>query len=388
MVKSGLGFGDEKLRSHLIMNLLCYFHPVRTFLPCSGAGRFINNVLLELAKKDDVNLELLYSQEWLKMDGRLPENAPLRDLPFHSFPSRENRTERLWKMLQRPRMDSFVPSKTDWVYCPVETLFPIRGNTPVAITIYDIQAFEPDLPWSGSREHRFFAWKWGRWVRASIDRCQLVFTISEFTKSRMVELLSVSPEKVINVGCGVESAFFNTQADPHSASPYICMVGGLRHKKGGAHYLALAKELLDRKSPIRLVVAGPNDPDLEELALALPNLELPGMVPDIDLPGLVSHSLAMVFLSEYEGFGIPPLEAMAAGVPAMVSNRASLPEVVGGAGEVVEPEQTGEIVDWLERLLTDDAFRMHYIEKGKQHVRQYTWQRCAENVFNALEQGR
>ena len=120
-------------------------------------------------------------------------------------------------------------------------------------------------------------------------------------------------------------------------------------------------------------------------AAEYPNIKLLGIVPDEDLPRLLRRSLCLLFLSLYEGFGIPALEAMAAGVPAVVSHCASLPEVVGDAGLVVDPANVGAIVEILESLLNDSKLRQSYIDKGHQHARQYTWYNCANKVIDAFQ---
>jgi glycosyltransferase involved in cell wall biosynthesis len=373
------------------VKIISYIHPSRTFLPCTGAGRHISNTLLGLASKDSINLELLFSNQWLTQGQALPDNCPLNQLPFRTFPMPENRTERLWKLIGYPSMDRYLPDPSDWLFAPMETYFPV-SKCPVAITIYDIQAFEPSLPWSQTRQHRWFRYKWGRWVRRAIDQSRVVFTISEFSKQRMVDLLDAPAQKIVNVGCGVESPFFEiAKADPTIldlpvTSPYIFMVGGLRQKKGGDHYLALAQELRQRRSPIRIVIAGQIDPAYVEAARTHPNITLLGVVPDDALPQLMHNSLCLLFLSLYEGFGIPPLEAMAAGVPAVVANRASLPEVVGGAGLVVEPENTEEIADILINLDSDSTLRQRYIKLGQRHAVQFTWAACVDRIIHAFHE--
>jgi glycosyltransferase involved in cell wall biosynthesis len=279
----------------------------------------MNNVLLGLSQADQAELQLLFSKQWLGTDSRLPFNCPIRHLPFTTFPTVENRTERLWKLIGYPHMDKYVADDTDWLYAPMETYVPVK-KCMTAITLHDIQAFEPNLPWSKTLQHQWFRYKWGRWVRRAIDRSRIVFTISEFSKQRMVDLLDAPADKIVNVGCGVEVPFFEvadidpSRLDRPTPEPYVFMVGGLRQKKGGDFYLAVAETLKRCGSHIQIVIAGQLNPQYAEAARDFPNIHLLGIVPDEDLPKLMRGALCLLFLSLYEGFGIPPLEAMAAGV--------------------------------------------------------------------------
>ena len=375
----------------MALSVTSYIHPIRTFLPCTGAGRHINNVLLQLFQSNFINLQLLFSQQWLTDQKQLPHNCPLQPIPFQTFPMPENQTERLWKLIDYPSMDRYVPDDTDWLYTPMETYIPVK-KTPVAATIHDIQAFEPHLPWSNTWHHRWFRYKWGHWVRRTLTQSRLVFTVSEFSKQRMVTLLGADERKIIVVGNGIEASFFAAaHLDPVTLprpleAPYVFMVGGLRQPKGGDYYLALAQALTQRHSPIQIVIAGQIDPIYARAAEMYDNLHLLGVVPDEDLPKLMRGALCLLFLSLYEGFGIPPLEAMAVGIPAVVANRASLPEVVGESGIVVEPEATEEIVDILLNLEADSVLCREYGQQGRQHAAQYTWPTCADRVIDAFYQ--
>ncbi|WP_375471067.1 glycosyltransferase family 4 protein, partial [uncultured Nostoc sp.] len=295
-------------------------------------------------------------------------------------PGLENPTERTWKLFGYPRMDKYLPDQTDWLYAPMETYIP-ASKCPVAVTIHDVQAFETNLPWSLTWQHQWFRYKWGRWVRRALSDCRVVFTVSEFSKQRMVELLGGDPQKILVVGNGVEQSFFDI-ASINSVdlkrpveAPYTLVIGGLRQKKGGNNVLAVAKTLLERKSNLN-VVAGELEADYIEAAKAHSNITLLGMVPDEDLPRLLRQASSLLFLSLYEGFGMPALEAMAVGIPAIVSNRASLPEVVGDAGIVVNPEETNAIVEILINLEENPRLAEEYVERGRKHAAQYTWLRC------------
>ncbi|MEA5575036.1 glycosyltransferase family 1 protein [Anabaena sp. UHCC 0451] len=371
------------------MNIISYLHPIRTYVPCTGAGRHINNTLLGLASQQNINLELLFSHQWLQADGKLDPRSPLRDIPLNTFPLPENLTERLWKLTQFPKMDKYLPANTDWLFTPMETYIPV-SRCPVAVTIYDIQAFETDLPWSNTRQHRWFRYKWSQWIYKALANYRVIFTISEFSKRRMIELLGADENKIVIVGCGVEQQFYDiasinpVELERPVNNPYTFVIGGLRLRKGADFVLDVAKGLLNANSDIQIVVAGDSEPEYVAAAKDLPNLKLLGLVADSDLPRLMRCASSLLFLSHYEGFGIPAIEAMATGTPSVVSNRASLPEVVGTAGIVVEPEDTTTIVDTLIQLQENSQLREDYSRRGQEHAKYYTWSRCVDLVQKAF----
>lgn len=371
------------------MNIISYIHPKSTYLPCTGIGRHINQMLLGLETQEEIDLQLLFSEQWLTANGRLDPLSPLSPLPFTTFPAAENTTERTWKLLGFPQMDRYIPDDADWLYAPMQTYIPV-SKCPVAVTLHDIQAFEPNLPWSQSWQHKWFAYKWARWVRKALTDCRVVFTVSEFSKQRMVDLLGANPKKIEVIGNGVDLAFFEiAKIDPASldrpiVAPYIMIVGGLRQKKGANEILAVAKVLSQRHGELQIVVAGSSEIDYATAAQAYPNITLLGMVSDLDLPRLLRCASSLLFLSPYEGFGIPALEAMAVGIPAVVADRASLPEIVGDAGIIVNPASTEAIVDILIDLDRMPQLRAEYIQKGHRHVATYTWSSCVDRLITAF----
>lgn len=373
------------------MKITTYIHPIRTYLPCTGVGRHINAILLGFCTHPDIQVELLFSTQWLDHNGNLPSYTPLRNLPKSTFPVVENTMERSWKLLGYPQMDRYIPDDTNWLYAPMETYIPV-SKCPVAITLHDIQAFETQLPWSNTWQHRLFRYKWSIWIHRALTHSRVIFTVSEFSKRRMVELLDANPSKIVVIGNGVDQPFFDIATTPPDQleklvpDPYIFMIGGLRQKKGGDYYLAIAHQLQQHKSELQIVIAGTSEPQYIKAAQDHPNVHLLGLVPDEDLPRLLRGSLALLFLSLYEGFGIPALEAMAAGVPAIVANRAALPEVVGDAGIIVEPGATEEIIDILLALNNNSALRNDYIQRGQLHATQYTWDRCVDRLITAFNE--
>ena len=108
-----------------------------------------------------------------------------------------------------------------------------------------------------------------------------------------------------------------------------------------------------------------------------------GPINDADLPALYSGALAFAFVSEYEGFGLPPLEAMACGTPVIVSNAASLPEVVGDAGLLIAPEDVSGWAAALLRVWNDAAYRAELADRGRRQAARFTWLETARQIMSA-----
>ena len=133
------------------MNLSAFVDIRRTLLPCTGVGRHANGVLLALATRDDTAVRLLVGGDQTAADGRLPDNAPLRELPAVAAMRSARRSEQFAKATGLPFLDRAVPAETDWIYCPHDTLIASK-KAPVAITIHDARLFEPDLATFSVRE--------------------------------------------------------------------------------------------------------------------------------------------------------------------------------------------------------------------------------------------
>jgi glycosyltransferase involved in cell wall biosynthesis len=301
----------------------------------------------------------------------------LRDVELFTHPFPETLLERCWKVTGAPPPDWFV-DQADWVYAPAELRLPFR-SARTAVTIHDVQALETDLPWSNTPEHQRFRKKWLHWLPTMIEEATKVLTVSEFSKRRMVELLGAPAEKIVVVGNGVADEFYAAGSEGVACDlepPRVLVVGGLRTKKGAAATLSLAQELARRKSPLQIEIFGQHEEDWMDRAKALQNVQLSPFLPDTEIANRLARSVALLFLSPYEGFGLPALEAMAAGTPAVVANCASLPEVVGKAGICVEPNEPEFVADTLERLRWDQGWRDSVVRAGKTHAAHHTWDRC------------
>lgn len=361
------------------MNLLCYMQPHRG----GGVARHAVEMVRGLQSRTGFEVSLLASGTDMRRNpqfmARLPR-VPAIPLPFSG-----TLRERTWKLAHWPPLTRRCRG-FDAIYSPAEVRFPECG-VPQLVTIHDVQALEDNLPWSATPQHRAFRHKWMRWLPKMIREADRILTVSEFSKQRMVALLDAPADKIVVVGNGVSPAFLTPPGlSPEAIRSTVVVIGGLREKKGAAATLAVAAEITRRALPLTVEVFGQHDAVWADAAKKHANIRLRGYAPDEVIADALRASTALLFLSPYEGFGIPAVEAMAAGTPAIVANAASLPETVGDAGLVVNPDAPEAIVDLLARLMDDSAWRRDWIAKGRARAAWFSWDRCVDRLVATLRE--
>lgn len=361
------------------MKVLCYVQPHRG----GGVARHSVEMIGGLLRRAGFTGALLASGPDLRRHASFARQVSGIPIQRHPLPGKW--IERSWKAAGWPSLGRRCHG-FDAIYSPAEVRLPGCG-IPSIITIHDVQALETDLPWSQTAAHRAFRSKWLRWLPTLFAEATRIATVSEFSKQRMVTLLGVAPSRISVIGNGVSTAFFRPETSAaHSPKPSIVVIGGLRMKKGAAETLAVAEELRRRGSNLGIDVYGQHDSDWVERAAQHSNVRLHGYEDDSVLASRLGESTALLFLSPYEGFGIPAVEAMAAGTPAVVSDAASLPEVVGSAGIVVNAKDSAVIADILEHLSHDMVFRRRQVEAGRQRALQFTWESCVDRLAEAMHE--
>ena len=279
----------------------------------------------------------------------------------------------------------FSPTNTGPIYCKQQV-----------VTIHDIVALDHPEWFSKSKG---FLYK--NITPPLLKNSQKIIAISEYSKNRIIANTSIDEKKIIVIPNGIDTKF-GLQSETSietmreniklPCTRYVLCIGTTEPRKNIARLLK-AWENISKKIPddIWLVLTGKqNQKELFSEIAGMNNLpsrvHLTGHVSDDFLPALYAGALVFAFPSLYEGFGLPPLEAMASGVPVLTGNLTSLPEVVGDAGLMVDPTDVDEIADGILRLIDDENLRTAYIKKGFAKVSEFNWNTTAAKTWSVLEE--
>jgi glycosyltransferase involved in cell wall biosynthesis len=240
---------------------------------------------------------------------------------------------------------------------------------------------------------------WYKWLLPALAHsAQHLIAVSEFTRSRVIEAFGLKPEKVSVVLNGVGTEFTPRPDEEIDrvktrlglpAKPYALYVGSLEPRKNLPRLLS-AWALVQRKCPdIQLVITGLNKGGSKVFS-AVPIAKIPsgvfftGYVEDADLPALYSGAAIFVYPSLYEGFGLPPAEAMACGTPVITSKGTSLSEVVGTAALLVDPQNTESIADAIIRVASSESLRAEMRRAGLAQAQRFNWNDAAAQTWLIL----
>ncbi|MDO8592010.1 MAG: glycosyltransferase family 1 protein [bacterium] len=266
-----------------------------------------------------------------------------------------------------------------------------------ATIVYDA-SFESVPQFVDANNRQFLS----KMVRKAVNKSDLIITISKHAKEELVNFYNIPAKKVIIAYPAVDRTIFYKRSRTEIATTknqyglpgnYLLFVGNIEPRKNISGlieaYTKLPVELCQRYP---LLLIGANGWLTEDIFSKIDSAEEKGYpivrpnkyVADSDLPAIYSGATLLVYPSHYEGFGIPPLEAMACGVPVICGDNSSLPEAVGDAGLMVNSSDTAAISNAIEKLLQDEHSREELIEKGYQQVRKFSWQTSANVIYKAL----
>jgi glycosyltransferase involved in cell wall biosynthesis len=354
----------------------------------AGVSHYIEQVLLHLGAIDRANRYTVYTTHGL--DGAaLPLPPNFRVVPSR-LPTINPRVRIPWEQLLAPLLVRRIRAD---VFHGVLNVLPLTCPVPGVVTIHDLAFIRfPQTFRSYNRTYLDFA------TRLSARRAARILAVSEHTKREVVGILGVPPERVVVTPNAVR-AHFRPPAPAELAAfraakglpeQFVLYVGTLEPRKNLPTLLEAYAEVA-RRSAAPLIVGGGKGwlydqvfQRLEELGLR-ERVRFIGYIDEEELPLWYAAATVFVFPSIYEGFGMPPLEAMACGTPVVTSDSSSLPEVVGDAGLMASPYDAAAFAAAISRVLGDADLRHDLRERGLVRARAFDWRVTAERTLAAYE---
>lgn len=263
----------------------------------------------------------------------------------------------------------------------------VKGKT---VTIVHDMAYLSHSNTVADRTRRWLLWN----MEKSCKRADKIVTVSEFSKKEIIKYLNIKEEKIVVMPNGVDGDFFYPRQKEEIEQikdrfqikrEYFLYLGTLEPRKNIERLLeayARLKEEREENIPF-LVLAGQKGWLYDSIFQLVEKLRLKeqvlftGYIKQEDVPALLSGATAFIFPSLYEGFGMPPLEAMACGTAVITSNTSSLPEVIGEAGILINPYSVEEIKEAMKKVWKEKDFADRLRKAGRERAKEYTWERSA-----------
>lgn len=357
----------------------------------AGIGRYTRELLRALSTRDDDTNFRLYYCSGGRLEGHLPKLGSR--FRTRSIPVSDRITNAIWHRGRVPLPVQTIIGSFDLFHAPDFTAPPTCGK-PVVLTIHDLAFLTvPECAYPSLRDYLQEA------VPRAARRATHIIAVSHNTRRDVIDLLRAPEERVTTVYEAVGQNFAPMEASQTTAAvrrlgihePYILSTGTLEPRKNYERLLEAFSLTRSRGLTESLVIAGGKGWLYEPIFEAIRHLHLEQHVhcvrpTDEELVALYSAAQCFVYPSLYEGFGIPPLEALACGAPVICSNRSSLPEVVGDAALLVDPTDIEELSAALERLLGDTALRAELRARGLRRAQSFSWDRAARETLEVYQQ--
>jgi alpha-1,3-rhamnosyl/mannosyltransferase len=211
-----------------------------------------------------------------------------------------------------------------------------------------------------------------------LKRAHGLIAVSENTRQDAIRLLGIDPRRIRTIHSGVAEQYFDAKPQAR-AKPYVLVVGTVEPRKNLDTLLDAWRSVnADLREHFDLVLAGPEGWNSSATMTRIrQEATYLGYVPEAEMPGLVAGASLFVYPSLYEGFGFPLVQAMAANVPALISQTSCLPEIAGDAAAFVDPLSPSEMAAQLTRLLESPEERLKLAQLGRARAEDYRWERCA-----------
>ncbi|MDD5043684.1 MAG: glycosyltransferase family 1 protein [Patescibacteria group bacterium] len=365
----------------------------------TGVSVYTENTLRSVLERDQKNKYFLFYNSF-KSPADLPK-FNRSDVFYCGFRYPNKILNLTMRFLGWPKVDKMVGKKfhikADVFWMPNWQFIALSKNIKKILTVHDLSPLlYPD----------FFSLKRRLWHKLintpklcrTFDR---LIAVSENTKNDLIKTLGLSEEKVTVVYPGT-----NSQLETHNLKletiktkynlpdKFILYLGTLEPRKNIIGIITAFEKLINCRLPVagcQLILAGPRGwlyEDIYRAAKQSPvadKIRFINYVAEDDKPTFYAAAELFIFPSFYEGFGFPPLEAMAAGTPVVASLGSSVGEILGDAALLVDPYNTNEIAGAMEQILTDEGLKNKLIERGRELVKRYSWGKCGEEILKNLQ---
>ncbi len=350
----------------------------------AGIGRYTRGLITGLLRTHvELPIHLLATRD-------APPPPASWQFPFHRLPLNERAAVILWQRLNIPVPVEWLIGKGRVYHSPDFVLPPLRQMAGI-VTVHDLSFIV--YPQYAVPGLEFYLRKA---VPRAVKRARVVLADSQNTKADLVRFWNTPPDKIHVLYPGLDPAFRPIRDEEHLhrvrtryslPDRFILSVSRLEPRKNFVGLIHAFERFKARTSyPHHLVIAGGKGWKYEPIfqaAAASPFREaihFLGFVDDEDLPALYTLADVFAYPTFYEGFGFPPLEAMACGTPVLSSDNSSLPEVVGDGGILLPANDVDAWADALQKILSDDALRSRLIEKGYTQSAKFTWEKSAQHL--------
>lgn len=321
----------------------------------------------------------------------LPQNEHLHII-HHNISRKSAFQNLLWTIFIYPLMCGKIHAQLSIIPNVTALIFKM---CPTVVIIHDLIEFNVPQKFSRLRMlYRYLA------VPITAYRADKIVTISQSSRNDIIERFgSQLSSKIEIIYLGLRSIKYQISIPDQNKKmkvqgDYLLYVGTVDHP--GKNGIALAKIYSKLSQPLQeklhIVYAGRPGPGYQAIIQEIKRLGIEervvflGYVPDIDLPNLYAHSKVFIFPSRYEGFGLPVIEAMHYGTPVITARNSSLIEAAGDAGLLFDADDIDGMAIAVERLCSDEAYRKNLIEKGRNHIKKFSWEentRQWKNIINS-----
>lgn len=357
-----------------------------------GMGVYVRGIVSNLGKIDKENEYFIILNK-----GKDDNFVPLQD-NFHKIFTDITYSDYLrrdlWEQVYLPYL--LNKNRID-IYHGTNYSLPLFANVKKVLTIFDMISFLSPRWYKPLSRYRV-----QKLIHLSSRTADKIITGSENSKKDIIRILGIPEEKIKVIYIGIEEEYkiINDESKLNFvkakygiSKKFILHVGSMNPRKNISRlieaYSMLPFELLDE---YQLVLAGGKGWRSYEIFDKISKMGLndqvvvTGFVEDDDLPLLMNAADLLVFPSLYEGFGIPPLEAMACGTPVVASNTSSIPEVVGNAALLFDPYNVEEMSSSIYKVLTDEKLKNDLIQKGLEHVKLFSWDKAVKETLKVYNE--